>query len=110
VLGVFEVGAFSVLGVAAVTLLALTGLPAALVLLPRPGVRASLRVRVAARVSGALDRALARLTGFTARRAGAIIAAWALLGAVGLAAVPFVVVDTDYLSFFAPSSPVRRDF
>ena len=113
--GVFEVGAFSVLGVAAVTLLALTGLPASLALLPlpggaRPGVRPAARVRLAAWLGGGLDRGLARLTGFTARHAGAIIAAWALLGAVGLAAVPFVVVDTDYLSFFEASSPVRRDF
>jgi predicted RND superfamily exporter protein len=113
--GVFEVGAFSMLGVAAVTLLALTGLPATLALLPlppvaRPGARPAVRVRVAERLGLVLDRGLARLTATTARRSGAIIAGWALLGAVGLLAVPFVVVDTDYLSFFEASSPVRRDF
>jgi predicted RND superfamily exporter protein len=101
--------------VASVTLLALTGLPATLALWPlpavaRPGERPDARVRLAARLGSALDRRLARLTAFTVRRSGAILAGWALAGAVCLAAIPAVVVDTDYLSFFAPASPVRRDF
>src|SRR5262249_48501099 len=113
--GVFEVGAFSVFGVAATTLLSFTGLPAALALLPlppvaAPGARPDARVRFATWLGAALDRGLARLTAFTVRRAGAIVVAWAVLAAVCLGAVPSVVVDTDYLSFFDAKSRVRRDF
>ncbi len=112
---VFEIGAFSVLGVASVTALSLTGLPALLVLLPLPrlsrtGSRPDGRLRLAAWVGAALDRALARLSGFSSRRATGILVAWALVAALAAAAVPRVVVDTDYLSFFDPESPVRRDF
>src|SRR5262249_20110012 len=113
--GVFEVGAFSVFGVAATTLLSFTGLPATLALMPlppvaAPGARPDARVRFATRLGPALDRGLARLTAFTTRRAGAIVLGWAVVGAVCLGAVPSVVVDTDYLSFFDARSPVRRDF
>ncbi len=112
---VSEIGAFSVLGVASVTALSLTGLPALLVLLPlrrvsRPGARPDARLRLAAAIGAALDRGLARLAGVTCRRATGICVAWGLVAAIAAAAVPRVVVDTDYLSFFDPESPVRRDF
>jgi hypothetical protein len=111
---VFEVGAFAALGVASVTLLSLTFLPAALALLPvrrgKAGARAAARLRLADRLGADLDAGLARLAAGTARRTGAIVAASALAAAVSLAAIPRIAVDTDYLSFFAPESPVRRDF
>src|SRR4030095_12893305 len=91
---VFEVGAFSVFGVASVTLLALTGPPATLAPLPlppgaappapparlppppvaHPGARPDARVRLATRLGQALDRRLSRLTAFTAPRSGALLA------------------------------------
>jgi predicted RND superfamily exporter protein len=112
---VFEIGAFSVLGVASVTALSLTGLPALLVLLPlrpitRPGARPAARLRLAEAIGAALDRGLARLAGMSCRRANGILAVSALVAALAAAAVPRVVVDTDYLSFFDAESPVRRDF
>src|SRR5262245_9482358 len=112
---VFEVGAFSVLGVAAVVALSLTALPALLVLLPlptlsRPGARPDARLRLSARIGAALDRGLARLYAYTTRHATPILVAWALVSALAAAAVPRIVVDTDYLSFFGAESPVRRDF
>jgi predicted RND superfamily exporter protein len=112
---VFEIGAFSVLGVASVTALSLTGLPALLVLLPlrpvsRPGARPDARLRLAAAIGDGLERGLGRLARFTCRRATGILVAWALVAALAAAAVPRVVVDTDYLSFFDPASAVRRDF
>jgi predicted RND superfamily exporter protein len=112
---VFEIGAFSVLGVAAVTALSLTGLPALLVLLPlrrvsRPGARPDVRLLAAERIGAALDHGLARVGRFACRRAGAVVLAWTLVAALAAAAVPRIVVDTDYLSFFGPESPVRRDF
>ncbi|MGH0032690.1 MAG: efflux RND transporter permease subunit [Myxococcota bacterium] len=105
---VFEIGAFSVLGVASVTLLSLTGIPAALVLLPR---RATPRASPLARVGGrVLERTLAGLAGTACRRPGAVIGGFALLLVLALAAIPRIEVDTDYLSFFDPDAPVRRDF
>jgi len=105
---VFELGAFSVLGVTAVTLLTLTLVPASLALLPlraqrRPGA-------LGARLSAGLDHALYWLTEFSRRRAGATIAGYALITAAGVALVPRIVIDTDYLSFFDRDAPVRRDF
>lgn len=105
---VFELGAFSVLGVASVTLLTLTGVPAALVLLPlrrarRPGL-------VGARLSAALDALLLRLTDLSRRHSGKTILAYAAFAVAGLLLVPRIVIDTDYLSFFDADAPVRRDF
>jgi hypothetical protein len=112
---VFEVGAFSALGVGCVTALSLSALPAALVLLPlrrgsRPGARPEVRLRLSARIAAALDRGLERLALFTSRRAGAVILVWAGIAALAAVAVPRIAVDTDYLAFFDPESPVRRDF
>ena len=112
---VFEIGAFSVLGVAATTALSLTALPALLVLLPlrrlsQPGARPEVRLRLAARLGASLDRALAALGGFVCRRAGGVVVAWSLVALLAACAIPGVVIDTDYLSFFDVGSPVRRDF
>jgi hydrophobe/amphiphile efflux-3 (HAE3) family protein len=110
---VFELGAFSMLGVACVTLLSLTAVPAALALLPlrRPEAgRARPIRRVSERVQGALARLLLGLNRSSARYSRSVIAAWTLLCALAAWAVPHVRVDTDYLSFFYPDSPVRRDF
>ncbi len=112
---VFEIGAFSVLGVAAVTALSLTALPALLVLLPLrepslPGGRPGVRLRLAARLGASLDRGLARLGAFVCRRPGAIVGVWSLVALLAASALPAIVIDTDYLSFFGAGSPVRRDF
>jgi len=105
---VFELGAFSVLGVASVTLLTMAGVPAALALLPlRKERREGL---FGARAAAALDTGLLRLTTFSRRNAGAIILTCAAISALGVALVPRIVVDTDYLSFFDANAPVRRDF
>ena len=105
---VFELGAFSVLGVASVTLLTLTGVPAVLALLPLR--RARREGLLGARLSAALDRLLLWLADLSRRHTGATILAWAALTVVGLALVPRIVIDTDYLSFFDVDSPVRLDF
>ncbi|HVN40782.1 MAG TPA: MMPL family transporter [Myxococcota bacterium] len=105
---VFELGAFSVLGVASVTLLTMAGVPAVLALLPlRKERRAGL---FGARAAAALDTGLLRLTAFSRRNASAVIFACAAVSALGVALVPRIVVDTDYLSFFDADTPVRRDF
>ena len=106
---VFELGAFSLLGVASMTLLSLTGIPAALALMPLRPAGSSTRLALASaegfdRAAGGAgrlreppcERDRARLRGASRSRARALI--------------PRIVIDTDYLSFFAEDAPVRRDF
>jgi uncharacterized protein len=111
---VFEIGAFSVLGVASVTLVSLTGIPAALVLLPplhRPrGGIALARRRLALRAEAWLDRGLLLLARSACRRPQWVIGGWAVAVALAVAAIPHIEIDTDYLSFFDPRDPVRVDF
>ncbi len=107
---VLEVGAFSVLGVASITLLSLTMLPAALAMSPLrsdadPGARG-----LSSRIDAGLDRALAALCRLATRRATPVLVASAALVVVCAAAIPRIVIDTDYLSFFDESSEIRREF
>jgi predicted RND superfamily exporter protein len=107
---VFETGAFSVLGIASVTLISLTGVPAALALLPvRAGGRRE-RSWLAERLGALLERGLAALARFAQRRPRPVILAWSAITLVALAAVPSIVIDTDYLSFFDAHAEVRREF
>jgi len=105
---VFDLAMFSVLGVVSVTLVALTGLPAALALFPPPP--PSVERRAGAWVQDRLDALLAGAARVVAARAGLVVAAWALLFAVAVAAIPRIHVDTDYFSYFDESSRLRRDF
>jgi predicted RND superfamily exporter protein len=105
---VFELGAFSLLGVASMTLLSAAGIPPLLALLPlRP---AGSGTRVAARIGAVLDRRLVDLSGFVVRRSTTLVLAFTLLTVTSIALIPRIVIDTDYLSFFSPDAPVRRDF
>jgi predicted RND superfamily exporter protein len=112
-----ELGAFSVFGVAAVTLLSLTGVPAVLALLPleHGGDHSGdplyeQRTRLSAAVGRALDAGLGAVGRLTVRRPGAVLLAWAFLSAAAVLAIPRIVIDTDFLTFFVESSPVRTDF
>jgi predicted RND superfamily exporter protein len=107
---VFEVGAFSVLGVSSITLLTLTMLPAALAMSSlRPRSEAAAR-DLSSRIDAGLDRALAAVCGLATRRAATLLVAFAVAVAACAAAIPRIVIDTDYLSFFHESSEVRREF
>jgi predicted RND superfamily exporter protein len=107
--GIEELGTFASLGTAMLTLIALTGIPAALALLPhRTGRDAT--TRTGAVFGRWLDEVLSRLARLCCTRATPVLAVWAGITAVGLAALPRIVVDTDYLTFFAEDSDVRRDF
>ena len=107
---VFELGAFSVLGIASMTLIALAGLPAALALLPPPRRLAPAALSWSDRMNAALDARLTALARGATRHAGAVIAVFAGVGVLAASAIPRIVVDTDYLSFFDADDPVRRDF
>ena len=105
---VFELGAFSLLGVAAMTLLTVMGIPPLLALMPLRD--ASTRTRLAAAIGDVFDRRLLALSGFVGRRASVLVAVFALLTLGSALLIPRIVIDTDYLSFFAEDKPVRRDF
>jgi predicted RND superfamily exporter protein len=101
---VFEVGAFSVLGVASITLLTLTLLPAALAMSPlRSDAEVAAR-GLSSRIDAGLDRALAALCRLATRRATLLLVSSSALVVVCAAAIPRIVIDTDYLSFFDESS------
>lgn len=105
---VLELGAFSIFGVAAAMSISLLGIPAALALMslpaPVPGRRDE---RVAMRV---LERGLAGLAGFVIARRRAVSIGWAVLTVAAVLAIPRIVVDTDYLSYFTAEDPIRLDF
>jgi predicted RND superfamily exporter protein len=110
---VIEFGAFAVLGVGCVSFLAMTALPATLALLPPRREHSALPAalaRASERFVLELGRALAVIHRASARHSGTCIMAGFLAAAVSLYAIPRIVIDTDYLSFFPEDSPVRRDF
>ncbi len=102
-----ELGLFATLGVAAVTLISLTGLPAFVALLP---LREQTQSSSAAHIGGRLDDALCKLAGFTGRHARKIVLAWVGTALIALIYVPSIEMDTDYLSFFSSDSELRRHF
>jgi len=111
---VFELGTFSMLGVASLTLLTLTLIPAVLRLLPVRSARGDSVAAVRTRLAPAIDRWLAaRLASLAARverRSGAVLIASGLVCGLAAAMLPRIVIDTDYLSYFDERDPVRTDF
>jgi predicted RND superfamily exporter protein len=116
---VFELGAFAMLGVASATLIVSTGVPALLVLLPlraapavevQQGVSPSRATRLAARLDRSLSRWLARVAAWVARSPRRVIRAGAASALCAAVALPFIVIDTDYLSYFDEHEPIRLDF
>jgi predicted RND superfamily exporter protein len=104
---VFELGSFSVLGIASITIVSLTGAPAVLAMLP---LRVRPRSSVSERLAAGLDRSLASLARRVSRSVNSVLV---VSGAVVVGAaclVPQIVIDTDYLSYFDERDPVRRDF
>jgi predicted RND superfamily exporter protein len=109
---VFEIGAFSVFGVASVTMLSITGVPAVLALTPMrasPFGEAALR-RIAGASDALLGATLVAVGRFSRRRSGAVLVVFGLLTLGAVAMIPRIAIDTDYLSFFDARAEVRRDF
>ncbi len=105
---VFELGGFAMFGVAAAMLISLLGIPAALSLLPLPRATAESRdERVGMRV---LEGVLNRLADLVIGRRRAVLIGWAIVTAAAAIAIPRIVVDTDYLSYFTSDDPIRLDF
>jgi uncharacterized protein len=101
---------FSVLGVLAISLLTVTALPAVLSLLPVPSDEARDPSALSRAVTRATDTLLQRIVTLSTRRTTLVLSFWIALAGLSLLLIPRIVVDTDYLTFFDPSSRVRRDF
>jgi predicted RND superfamily exporter protein len=104
---VFELGAFSMLGFAGITLSSLTGAPAALAMLP---LRALPRSGLASRLGEWLDRSLSNLAGRVSRAANPVLVGASIAVIAAMVLIPRIVIDTDYLSYFDERDPVRVDF
>lgn len=106
-----QLGAFAIVGIAGVTLLTLTGVPAALALLGPAAAGGSGRARgPGSWFEARLDRALVGLGASVCRHSGAVLAAWALVTVLAILAIPGIAIDTDFISFFRKDSQVRMDF
>lgn len=104
---VFELGCFSMLGIAGITLSALTGAPAVLARLP---LRTAPRALFSGRIASALDSRLERLAVRVTRRSGTVLAVSAGVVVASVLLLPRIVIDTDYLSYFDERDRVRTDF
>jgi uncharacterized protein len=104
--GVREFALYSILGVTAMSVVAVTGVPALLATLPVPTPPA----RLGRAFGRAIDRLLATAASLATTRSTAILLTWTVLTVAAVFAIPRIVVDTDYLSFFDRRSDVRRDF
>jgi len=107
---VLELGAFSIFGVASGTLLVATGVPALLVSWPRSAPHRASRGALLVAIDRGLEAALGALGRGVVRHVRPIL--WVSGAAVLLAvmAIPRIVIDTDYLSYFDEDAPLRLDF
>ena len=94
---VYELGAFSMLGIGVITTAALTGAPAALSILP---LRSAPRISLAGSIERSLDRLLAALSAVVLRRKNAVLVTSLVVAVVAAILIPRIVIDTDYLSYF----------
>jgi predicted RND superfamily exporter protein len=101
---IFDLGFLAVIGVAALTVSALTILPAMLVLLPVERV-----AQRAKRSSLVLDGLFVRLGQWASTQRYAILATGAVVAGIGFLGIPRIQADSDFMEYFTPDSQVRRD-
>ena len=113
-----ELGAFSVLGVAAVSMLSLTAVPAVLSILPLERERRGIEGRPlyegrrgpAVWIGKRMDQALGLLAGAEVDYPMRFILGWGVATVLAVVLIPRIIIDTDFLTFFRVSSPVRTQF
>jgi predicted RND superfamily exporter protein len=109
-----ELGGFCVFGVASITVIVLTGLPALLCLLPLRTESGKALFSPQTRLAEAFERNmegwLGRLAEWQIRHRNRVLGGWAVCALIACALMPRIVTDTDFITFFRQSSAVRQDF
>jgi predicted RND superfamily exporter protein len=109
-----ELGGFCVFGVASITVIVLTGLPALLCLLPlRTEAGKALfspQTKLAEAFEHNMEGWLGRLAEWQIKHKNGVLAFWAVGAVIACALMPRIVTDTDFITFFRQSSAVRQDF
>lgn len=101
---IWDLGLFAVVGIVFLTVTSLTFIPAALELLPVEG-----RTRRSGKISPMLSDALTRLGKRDYVFRDPILKVAVALALVALAGSYFIRVDSNFLYYFKPTSPVRWD-
>ncbi|MGH7803093.1 MAG: efflux RND transporter permease subunit, partial [Candidatus Binatia bacterium] len=101
---IFELGLFAGLGATALLVTSLSFIPAALAKL-----QTTARTRRSGKLSPWLDRALNLVARKTFGRQRQVFAIAIGLGAISILAALLVRVDSNFLAYFRPDSPVRQD-
>lgn len=111
-----ELSGYCVFGSAAIAVITLTGLPAALALLPLHASDASGRAlystqnRFAEGLRHAMERGLLQLGLWQVKHARRVLVFWACVAGLAISQMPRIVTDTDFITFFREDSEVRTDF
>ena len=109
-----ELGGYCVFGVAVITIVVLTGLPALLSLLPLYSESGkplfSPQTRLAEAFEHSIEGWLGRLAAWQIRHKNGVLLFWAGCATVACLLMPRIVTDTDFITFFRQSSAVRQDF
>ena len=110
-----ELGGYCIFGVAAITVVALTGLPALLSMLPLHHAESGQalfapQTRLAERFQHAMEGYLERLAYWQIRHRNGVLLVWTSLAVGACVLMPRIVTDTDFITFFRQSSDVRQDF
>ena len=104
-----ELGWFSMLGVASVTLLSLTFVPAAMSRIALP-LGAGGGIRFSRWFGRTLEGWLRGFERLAVERTNLVLVVWALATVGAVVAIPRISIDTDVITFFKTSSDVRKDF
>jgi hypothetical protein len=88
-----EFACYSILGVAAMSLVAVTGVPALLAMLPRPAAAGPPGGRISRRLGRGIERLVAAVATLATQRPTPILVLWAALTIAAACAIPHIVVD-----------------
>jgi uncharacterized protein len=110
-----ELGGFCIFGVASITIISLTGLPAMLSLLPLHHEESgkalySAQTRLAENFQRSMEQRLKKVGEWQIEHRNGLLAFWISLGVIACLLMPRIVTDTDFITFFRKSSAVRQDF
>ncbi len=102
IIAIRDFGTYAVFGLATIYLMAIFYVPAALVLMPRPK-----RGAHGTEYGGWMGAMLQKLGNFAIERRWQVLAVGALMAVVSAWYSTKIVVETDYLTFFAEDHPIR---